>query len=289
MSKKIILGTAQFGMEYGVVNKSGQIEISQASEIISFLTENHVSTLDTAVVYGNSESILGKLDIDTWDVITKLPAVPVFSSRHEMLKWILEQAYQSLERVNKKKFNAILLHKATDLLTDSSNDLYWAISELKEKGICQKIGVSAYDFDEVENICKKYSLDIVQAPVNILNSDFISDQACSLFMEENIELHARSIFLQGLLLCRNLPLKFADWQPLWDRWFNWLDNNQLDALDVCVNYINSHTLISKFVVGVDSLQHAKQIVSVVGKQAIEIPLFDNFDPLILDPRRWSNL
>ena len=75
MISKLTIGTAQFGLNYGVANKIGKIKYSEAKEIINYAEKNNIKTIDTASAYGESEKLLGQIGISDFDVITKLPKI----------------------------------------------------------------------------------------------------------------------------------------------------------------------------------------------------------------------
>ena len=55
---KIILGTAQLGLDYGFTNNSGKPKLNKSLEIIKYALDNNINTFDTARAYGDSENIL---------------------------------------------------------------------------------------------------------------------------------------------------------------------------------------------------------------------------------------
>ena len=73
---KLTIGTAQFGLNYGIANKNGQVSLTEIEKILDFSQSCGINSLDTAIAYGASESRLGTVGIKNWDVISKLPAIP---------------------------------------------------------------------------------------------------------------------------------------------------------------------------------------------------------------------
>ena len=73
---RIALGTAQFGMDYGIANTKGQVTRSEVKEIIQLAESRGIDTIDTAIVYGESEACLGDAGVQGFKVITKLPPLP---------------------------------------------------------------------------------------------------------------------------------------------------------------------------------------------------------------------
>ena len=108
-----------------------------------------------------------------------------------------------------KKFEYLLLHDANSLLGLYGNEIYEGIKNMKIDGLTNKIGISIYDFDTLEEILKKFKFDIVQAPLNILDRRLIEEGWLKKLKKKKIEVHARSIFLQGTLLLKRNQLPNA--------------------------------------------------------------------------------
>ena len=100
---KLALGAAQFGLDYGVSNTHGKVEISEVENILQIAKKNGINTIDTAVVYGNSESILGKAGVDKFDIVTKLPPIPIEVNDIDL--WVNNHITSSLKkmRINLRK------------------------------------------------------------------------------------------------------------------------------------------------------------------------------------------
>ena len=75
LTKKLILGTAQFGQNYGITNVMGKVSEVEIKSIFRNARSNQIHTLDTASSYGDSELVLGNIGVSDFDVITKLPTL----------------------------------------------------------------------------------------------------------------------------------------------------------------------------------------------------------------------
>ena len=98
---KIALGTAQFGSNYGIANKSGKINYKEAKKILKLAKKNKINTIDTAINYLDSEKILGKIGVRKFNIVTKLPAIPKKNKNIE--KWIRSKIHKSLKRLKIKR------------------------------------------------------------------------------------------------------------------------------------------------------------------------------------------
>ena len=261
---KLALGTAQLGLSYGVANTQGQISRDEAKEIIHFAESNGVKTLDTAVGYGDSELRLGEVGVKHWQGVSKLPALP--DGCRDVSQWVQEIVVQSLKRLNVDALYGLLMHRPQQLLENGGEDVYRALRKVQEDGLVRKIGVSIYDPSELDTICSRFSIDLVQAPFNVLDRRLIETGWLPRIQEKGIELHVRSIFLQGLLLMElgMRPPKFDRWNRLWVDWQQWLEEADLTPLEACLRYALSYSEIDRVIVGVDSLKHLKEVLAAGG-------------------------
>lgn len=287
---KLALGTVQFGLSYGIANKQGQVGLHEARAIVEHAAANGINTLDTAVAYGGSEQNLGKIGIAGWSVVSKLPAVP--DACLDIAGWAEESVRGSLQRLKVEKLYALLLHRPSQLLERNGDRIYHSIQKLKEDGFVKKIGVSIYSPIEIDALSKRYRFDIVQGPFNILDRRLIRTGWLSRFADSNTEFHARSVFLQGLLLMKahTRPKKFDRWSQLWSIWQDWLEETGLTPLQVCLRYAVSFPEIDKVIVGVDSLKQLQDVLLAVEGSIPGVPdELDTEDPDLLHPSNWSVL
>ena len=287
-SKRLALGTVQFGMPYGLANNQGQVACDDAAAIITRATTAGIDTLDTAVAYGTAERCLGEIGVSDWRIVTKLPRKPNVAK--DVVGWIECTVSESLARLRVERIYGLMLHQPNELLSPQGNVLYKALEKLKESGRIEKIGISVYSPDEIETICARYAIDLIQAPFNVLDRRLIETGWLDRLWRDGIELHVRSVFLQGLLLMSSSarPVKFRRWQELWDHWDTWLGKNNLTPLAACLRYALSQRGISRVIVGVDSLIQFEQIL-----KAAEGDLLPQSDGLysndldLLNPARWA--
>lgn len=286
---RFAIGTVQFGLNYGVANQRGQVPYDEVVLILEYAKSMGIDTLDTAIAYGQSEVRLGNIGVADWQVITKLPAVP--ECCENISKWVFDVVYESLNRLKIDKLYALYLHNPNQLLGANGNLIYEALQKLKTDGIVKKIGASIYDPSGLKNIHHQYSIDIVQSPFNIFDSRLIESGWLNRVKNENIELHVRSVFLQGLLLMNSdeRPKKFDRWSTLWEKYDKWLEQNYLSRLQACVRYAHSFPEITKIVIGVDSLNHLKEILEAVNGKLIKPESFNINDKELIDPTCWDFL
>ncbi len=288
--QRLALGTVQFGLKYGVANLGGKISLDSARHILRNAREVGISTIDTAIAYGDSEQRLGEIGLGDLRVITKLPGIPNDCSN--IPNWIYKSVHESLSRLKVGRLAGLLLHKPLEILSPFGDQLYASLQQLKQDGIVEQIGISIYEPSELDAVCNRYRFDVVQAPFNILDRRLIESDWMYRLHGEGIELHARSVFLQGLLLMRSVdrPMYFSQWQSLWEKWDRWFEINDTDPLAACLGYVLSFPQIKKIIVGVDHLEHFTSILTSINREKVDWPT-DIFceDAKLLNPSQWTNL
>ena len=287
---RLALGTVQFGMHYGVANSGGRVTVDDAADIIRQAEFNGIDTLDTAIAYGCSETTLGQVGVDGWRVITKLPALP--PDCQAVQSWVTSQIEQSISRLGVKQLQGVLLHHPDDLLGGNGRMLVNALYGLKAEGRTRQIGVSVYEPEQLEPLTAVMEIDLVQAPLNILDRRLIRSGWASRLKDKGVEVHVRSAFLQGLLLmpADRRPAKFTLGSDIWAEWSRWLQSSGLTPLQACLAYVLCVPDVDKVVVGVDSLAQLNQIFIDSDSELASLPNWQQpVEPKLLNPALWSQL
>ena len=287
---RIALGTVQFGLKYGIANTVGQVSLPIIESMLNLAAAKGIDTLDTAISYGESERSLGKVGIDRFKIVTKLPEVPV--GCRDIAGWMNTQVLESLGRLGKKKVYGLLLHQSKDLLKSDGEAIYEALQALKSMGLVDKIGVSIYSPNELEAIISRFNLDLVQAPLNLLDQRIAATGWLQRLKEKDIEIHTRSAFLQGLLLMprSGIPAKFMSWAKLWDKWHNWLIENSISAVQACLSFPLSFPEVDRVVIGADSKDQLVQIIGAETEKSDHgFPEICCADVSLIDPSKWTAL
>jgi len=286
----LIIGTAQFGLDYGIANQDGLISLEEGKKILDYSILSGIDAVDTAVLYGKSESNLGIIGVEKLKVITKIPKIP--NSDIDILEWVQETVQGSLERLNINKIYAVLLHQPDDLLGPSGKEIYSGLLDLKKSGIISKIGISSYSIDEIKKVLNSFSFDIIQTPLNIIDRSLVASNLIDDLKKQEIEIHVRSIFLQGaLLLPKNkIPKELNNWAHIWRKWDDWLKTNDIDPIHACLSYVKSIKGIDKIIIGIDSLEQIMTIVEKYNKKSlIDFPDISSDDHLLINPSNWQKI
>jgi aryl-alcohol dehydrogenase-like predicted oxidoreductase len=287
---RLALGTAQFGLPYGIANQAGQVSRKDVSSMLQLAASNGIDTLDTAIAYGESEAALGQAGTQGFNVVTKLPAMP--DDCLDVISWVMTLVDASFSRLGVSSVHGLLLHRPEQLLGPHGKELYEALCALKEYGKVQKIGVSIYNPLELDELTRLFHFDLVQAPFNIIDSRLHRTGWLQRLKDDEVEIHTRSAFLQGLLLMteENMPSKFTPWSNLFQRWYTWLAEHHVSAVQACLAFSLSFPEIDRVIVGADSLNQLDEII-----KAARMTIPDNLPDLyceaenLINPARWSCL
>ena len=286
----LAIGTAQFGLDYGISNFSGKVKLDEVKKIIEFARSSEIDTIDTARDYGDSEESLGKCEISTFNVITKIGSI--IGHEDKIKHWTELEVKSSIEKLRLKSLYGVLLHRPLELLSKNGDELYESVLNCKRDRLVKKIGVSVYSTHDLMKIVDRFDVDIIQLPINIINQEILKTEYLKVLKSKKIEIHARSCFLQGLLLMNynEIPLKFKKWSNIFMDWHNWLKKNNINAVQGCLSFINSIDDIDKAVVGVQNLAQLKQLINYSKNKDIKSfpDLFSN-DQNLIDPSKWSSL
>ncbi|MBI3804151.1 MAG: aldo/keto reductase [Nitrospirae bacterium] len=285
--RRLALGTAQFGMTYGIANQTGQVSRSVAKAMLRLAAANRIDTLDTAIAYGESETCLGEAGIPGFKLVTKLPVVP--DGCANIGDWVQEQMSASLSRLGVGAIYGLLLHRPQQLLGAEGKAIYQSLQGLKERGQIQKLGVSVYAPSELELLVPRYRFDLVQAPFNLVDRRLHATGWLQRLKDGGVEIHTRSAFLQGLLLMSPaiIPDQFASWSHLWSKWHSWLARNTTSAVQGCLAYPLSFPEIDRVVVGADSVSQLEQIIDAANRVApVELPDLHCDAENLINPADW---
>jgi aryl-alcohol dehydrogenase-like predicted oxidoreductase len=288
---KVALGTVQFGLDYGIANEAGQVSLSEAQCVLSLAKENEIDVLDTAIAYGTSEEVLGKVGVDGFRVVTKLPSLP--DDQNNVAHWVTEQVSESLARLGQKKLYGLLLHRPENLLGSKGGQLVQALADLKNDGFVQKIGVSICSLDELEAVFNKIKIDLVQAPLNVVDRRLQSSGWLDRLKDDGVEVHTRSAFLQGLLLMERskIPQKFSRWSDLWNQWHEKFQVLGISPLAASLAYPLSLKQVDQVIVGVDSAAQLSEILEAAenANVGLDTSFMSSADLDLINPSNWNHL
>lgn len=197
---ELVLGTAQFGLDYGIANMSGQLDFATVSSILAAAKRLGVRWLDTAHAYGDSESVLGrafKAGLD-FRVCTKIGAG--LDGADDPLEALGRQLNSSLHRLGLERVDILLMHDAGLLLGRHGDAVAAWLDQLKRAGVVGAWGASVYASAEARGLLERHRPDWVQLPCNVLDQRLLEDGTLEALRARGVKVQVRSALLQGLLL-----------------------------------------------------------------------------------------
>ena len=232
---KLALGTVQFGMDYGI-NSGIKVEQNEVLKIVNLARKSGITLIDTAQLYGSSEKVLGNVNTVDFDIVTKSRAFEQDIINENEANLVINDLDHSLKLLKQKSLYAFLVHHGEDLLKPGGEMIFNKLQILKEQGLVKKIGFSAYIDNQLIKIIERFDIDIIQLPMNILDNRLINNGLLNKLYSRGIEIHTRSVFLQGLLLMDmdKRPKYFDRWSNLWKFWYEWLTDNKLSPLEASI-------------------------------------------------------
>ena len=285
MMHRLALGTVQMGLPYGIANTVGQVPAAQVCQMLRTARDAGLDTLDTAIAYGDSESRLGRAGVDGFCIVTKLPEVPLDV---DVTSWVMAQIHGSLQRLGVQAVYAVLLHRPQQLKDARGQEIASALQLLKHQGLTQKTGVSIYGPEDLNGL-NINSLDLVQAPYNLLDQRLFTSGWAQRLVDRGVEIHTRSVFLQGLLLMsvQDRPTQFDRWNGVWVQLADWLKSHRLNPLQACLGFALAQPSISKVVVGAETVDQFEQLLAVAqAATPATWPDLQCEDAALINPSNW---
>lgn len=290
---KLALGTAQFGLDYGISNVHGKTDKHNVNQILEFAYNNNIDTIDTAAMYGNAESVVGGSinNSHSWNIVTKTPYFSNDCIDKTCVKKLRESFKKSLLNLGKKNIYGLLIHSCDDLFKPGGSLLFKEMEALKSIGAVEKIGVSVYSSRQIEMVLNKFNIDLIQLPINILDQNLLIDGWLKKIKEKGIEIHARSVFLQGVLLMprHTLPAYFSDIYNNIEDFIGHAHKLSLSCAELALGFVQNIDEIDKIIVGVNTINQLREIIEAkqVDLDIIEFRRISVNDPNYTNPSLWK--
>jgi aryl-alcohol dehydrogenase-like predicted oxidoreductase len=292
-NSKLGLGTVQFGGEYGVFNARPRPQEQMVREILRYGFDAGIRVLDTASLYGNSEEVLGEalLPSHNFDFITKTKTFSEETITENHLRDIKHNFYSSLDKLKQSTITGLLAHSAKDLLKPGGKKIIELLQMFRQQGLVKKIGVSVYDSVEIDAVLDIFTPDIIQLPINLFDQKLIASGHLAKLKKHGVEIHARSLFLQGVAL-----MEYADipdyFLPVMDKFTSLNElvcSVKLSRLELCLLFAYQQKAIDVLLVGVTSLRDLREIVQAekaIKDRNVDFSNLAINDPLYVNPTHW---
>ena len=296
--KKIVIGTAQMGSDYGIKSSKLFASNKKIKEIFNYARKKNITFLDTAMNYGHAQKKIGEFDKKgEFKIITKLSRVGNLS--FQKLKLVItKNVLKALRELKRDAIDILLVHNFQDLYLNKKK-LLNVLEGLKKKKLIKKIGVSVYSPEEACYCLRIKKVNFLQIPFNILdqrwkNKKFISE----LNKRKDVSIQVRSIFLKGLILnnSRFWPNSIKNSKEIIKKIEKLVIKfKKKNKIDLCLSYINSFQWISFITVGVDNVIQLKEIMNSNYGKLLYLPekkiiynYFKKINDNVLIPTLWRN-
>ena len=306
-ASKLVIGTAQFGMNYGISNTTGRPDISASCRLIRTGILNGVTSIDTARAYGDSELVIGKALGEGWEgraeIVTKLSPMddcPRNAEQNVIKAFAEASLFKSRTALSGQDISTLLLHRA-DHLHAWNGVIRDVLLEWKAEGVIEKVGVSVQSPAELAIALMDTEIEHIQMPFNILDGrwDGFFEEISRERKERNLIVHVRSVLLQGLLVSRDpdhwRKANVQEPQRVW----NWLDEmtqnfKRSSMSDLCIAYATAHEWVDGVVIGMETLDQLSENLHKFANLPLvreETNLVRETRPALtdatLDPSQWA--
>jgi spore coat polysaccharide biosynthesis protein SpsF (cytidylyltransferase family)/aryl-alcohol dehydrogenase-like predicted oxidoreductase len=279
-ARRLGLGTVQFGQAYGISNQRGQVPLEEARAIMSRAVRAGIGLIDTAANYGEAETVLSQLDTGGLRMVTKTV------SAAQGVDAVVARARQSVENLG--RVDLLLVHAAGDLAGPQGETLWQALRSLKQEGVVGGIGISVYTADDPVRLAERFRPDAMQLPFSLLDQRLLRDGSLKRLKELGVEIHARSLFLQGLLFLEKMPDRLAHAAPMLAQVRARIEKAGSTHLAAALGFALSRPEIDVAVIGVAAATQLEEILSVLHEPPPQIDWAACAleDERILTPSLW---
>lgn len=299
--KKLILGAAQFGLPYGITNSKGLMpDDKELHDILDYAYERGIQTIDTADAYGIANERLAlyfKKSKSRFNIINKIFRYPVLDELS--IKNLINNLLIRRDAFKIERFECLMIHHALSLLHQPVVTQTF-FSSLKDKGIFENLGLSINNQSEYTSINEYFKIDVLQAPFNIINQNILNTEFITNLHKSLCKIHARSLFLQGILLVpySNLPFHLKSLAPYLNKVEILAKNWGESVMTMCFLFALRSNYVDKFVFGVQSKKELIEIIYSYNRaceinkkhgNGINFDQFNCTDTNLVDPTNWEDL
>lgn len=300
---KLSLGTVQLGLDYGIANKEGKPNYDDAIQMLTLTNQLGIEHLDTAPSYGDSEEVIGQfiqgLKKDGQKIpriSSKLPAFPLSKclDPEEVLQTVRNFISATLESLTVEKLTYCLLHDPQNMLSHNE-EITHALVRLKEEGLIEKIGVSVYTPEDVRQFLKMNVFDVIQVPFNLFDQRLLKTGLLSELKKRNVEVHARSIFLQGLFFLdpKQLPVYLQEAYELLRTLRQLSESERISIHELCILFVREIEGINQMIIGCESKEQVLANFNVFKKPPLPkslmeklMTIFNSVPEKVINPTLW---
>jgi aryl-alcohol dehydrogenase-like predicted oxidoreductase len=283
---ELALGTVQFGLPYGIRGRQAKVPESEVRSILACAWDSGIRTLDTAAAYGDIEERLPRLADDRlFRVVSKIPAINTAGDSLAGARAAVDAAERSRRRLG-ALLTGLMFHRAEDVTEPGGAALFCRLAEWGLRHDV-RIGVSVYDPGTCVRLYRDVGLELAQVPGSALDQRVPREIPSAL---PGLEIHLRSVFLQGLLLmsAEDAAARVPAASSAMLHWHEWCRSREVTPLVGALSIVRSFRSVSLIVIGVDSESQMSDIIkSWHTAKAIEAPEVDCRNPLVVNVNSWN--
>lgn len=270
----LVLGTAQWGLDYGVTNTAGRLSDEAIREILTALPQVEVHLLDTAPAYGDAEARIGVLAPDI-AVQTKVSGADD----------IRESVARSADLLGRRP-ERVIVHDWPALSDEQQAVTASALESMRAQGLVGLVGISGYGASDLATGLAAFDrLDVAQVPVSILDQRLVGSVEVAALREQGGLLQARSVYLQGVALSRSGETALADHADV-VRLREACSEAGVDVAAACRAFVRSLEWVDEIVVGVTSARELMEWAAADAAEGVDWATCASDDADLVDPRRW---
>jgi len=290
---RLSLGTAQFGLDYGITNAEGQVSAVTATAILKTASQLGVGDVDTASAYGTAEQVLAdnKAILDRFCVTSKIPSLAALSGR-EAVAAIARHARYS-HAVIGPSLSTLLLHDVNDLLRPEGLEIWAALDAIAAELEIKQLGISVYDAKEITAALKQVVPGVVQVPFSVFDQRLLEDGSLDMLARYGCSIEARSVFLQGLVLTppTQLPYHLRGLTSASRALFKEAETAGVSPMSIALGFLRLTQRFDRAVIGVTHPNELKEICAQLNSPipSVSYPNFRVFESRVVDPRAWPLL
>ncbi len=263
------------------MNKSKNDRKKKLKQILNFSKKKKIKSLYTSKYYGNSNELLGLENLNHFKIFTKFKSEDLLNKN-----FILE--LNEVKNLLKKDSPTLMLDGFEKLSPKKALKIYDILLYLKKNKKIDRFGYSIYFFKDLKKICKNFKPDILQCPYSVIDRRLEKKSLLKYLKFNKIEVHVRSIFLQGLLIADplKLPKKFLKWEKIFQKISKSMSYHQVSNLSGCLNFVQNNKYIDQILIGVDNIKQLKEISNVKINKKIKYPNIFSINEKLINPSKW---
>jgi aryl-alcohol dehydrogenase-like predicted oxidoreductase len=294
----LMLGTAQFGMSYGVANRTGQPAYRDVVAMLKAAIEGGVNCFDTAAAYGCSEELLFRAlhelgMADRVVVVTKVRPLTAeeLTDSARAARAVEQSVAESRRRLGIDCLPVVLFHRETDA------EYLPLLEQLSRRGWLRHAGVSCdHRPGPAARFAEQSGVAALQLPANLLDRRHQQSGVFATASAHGVAVFVRSVYLQGLLRMPEdaIPPALHEVIPARRRLVAIADDAGLTLGELAVRYMLAQHGVTCVLTGVETVAQVRNNVAIVERGPLDGDVVEAVDAMatglsqrVLTPSLWN--